>query len=100
MVYLDAEAVRQLRMGLGWLCLFVEKSDRIVLAGWIVLSGSYLWVLLDLDCIGWIGLDHNDRMRKHSFMHWLVTARMIWMGRMRWMDWMGRWWDWGGTDGR
>ena len=31
-VYLDAEAVRQLRMGIGWLCCFVEKSDRI---GWL-----------------------------------------------------------------
>ena len=34
-------------MGLGWLCYFVEKLDRIVLAGWIV--------SLDLDRISWIG---------------------------------------------
>ena len=67
--------------------------------GWIVSlditeSGSY-W--LDwLDWIGWILLDHNGWMKTHSFMHWLVTARM---GRMGWMDWMGRWWECGETDG-
>ena len=49
-------------MGLGWLCCFVEKSDRIVLAGWIVsldIPGSRLYRLDWMDYISWIGLDYN-----------------------------------------
>ena len=67
----------------------LDRLDRI--------AGSGLYRLDFLDWNVWIGLDHNDWMRTHSFMHWLVTARM---GRMGRMDWMGRLWDWGGTDGR
>ena len=66
--------------------------------GWIVsldIAGSVLYRLGWLDRIGWIGLDNNGWMRTHSFMHWMVTARM---GRMGIIDWMGLWWDWGGTD--
>ena len=56
-------------MGLAWLCCFVEKLDRSILAGWIVywLAGLYrldrIAVSLDIsgsgsyrmDWIGWIG---------------------------------------------
>ena len=67
------------------------RMDSIALA----LAGLYR---LDwLDWIGWIGLDRIGWMRTHSFMHWLVTARM---GRMGQMNWMRCWWDWGGTDSR
>ena len=64
-------------MGLGWLCCFVEKSDRIGWLdriGWIV--SLYRWISMDLDRIGWIGwiglaglagLDHNGWTRKNSF---------------------------------
>ena len=61
------------------------------------IARSWSYQLDWLDWIGWIGLDHNGWMRTHSFMHWLVTARVVWMGRM---EWMRRWWDWGGTDVR
>ena len=81
--------------------------------GCIVLSalsaGSYRigWIVsLDRIGIGWIGLDSivpyrivSYRLDEYTsaFMHWLVTARM---GRMGRMDWMGSWWDGGGTDRR
>ena len=60
-------------MGLGWLCCFVEKSDRIgwldcVLAGWIVSAisaGSYRCITVSLDISG-SGLYRLD-----------------------WMDWIG-----------
>ena len=83
----------------------------VLFIGWLVcigcivsldISGYGSYRLDWLDWIGWIGLDHNGWMRTNSFMHWLVTARMVQMGhmgRMGCMDWMGRWWDWGGTDG-
>ena len=86
-------------MGLGFcivlstllLCCFVG-SYRI---GWLDrIAGSYRmdW----LDWIVWIGMAHNDWMRTHSFMHWLVTESMRRMGRM---EWMGRCQDRGGMDG-
>ena len=48
-------------MGLGWLCCFVEKSDRIGWLdriGWIV--SLYRWILLELDRNGWIVLAGFD----------------------------------------
>ena len=78
------------------LCCLVDFSDRIVLDGWIVLAVSYRWIvstgLAGLDQLDWIGSYRLDE--DTYFMHWLVTARM------RRTDWMGCWWDWGGTDGR
>ena len=58
-------------MGLGWLCCFVEKLDRIALAVWIVywLAGLYR-----LDCIAgycWI---------------WIVLAGL---DGLDWLDWIG-----------
>ena len=73
--------------------------------------GFVRWVVsYQLDCIagsyriGWIGMDcivsyHLDQ-ETLAFAHWLITAWMGWMGwmgRMGRMDWMGRWWDGGGT---
>ena len=74
---MDAEAVRQLRMGLGW--VFLIRGDT----GWIVLAYR-------LDRIVSAG-SYQETM---AFMIWLVT------GWMRWMEWMGRWWDGGRIDRR
>ena len=69
---MDAEAVRQLRMGLGFcivlsdllLCCFVALSAGLYRIVWIVLAGLYHWIVLDglarldrligLDRIGWM----------------------------------------------
>ena len=80
--------------------LCIDWLDCIVGILSLDVSGSVYYRLDWLDWIGWIGLDHNGWMRTHSFMHWLANARMERMGRMRCMDLMGRWWDWGGTDER
>ena len=75
------------------------QLDRIAVFLDITGSGSYQldWI----GWIGWIGLAGLDWIVSYcldedtsALVHWMVTARM---GRM---DWMGRWWDWGGTDGR
>ena len=73
---MDAEEVRQLRMGLGWVILI--RGD----AGWIVLDYR-------LDCIvshrivGWIISYRLDWIVSYqetlAFMRWMVTS---WMGRM------------------
>ena len=76
-----------------WLCCFV---------GWII---SYCLDLIALTyIIGWIIWIGFDRIVLYrldedtlAFMHWQVTARM---GRMGRMEWIRRWWDRGGTDGR
>ena len=73
---MDAEAVRLLRMGLGWVFLNRGDAGWIVLAYWmdgIVLSGWYHETLFFVLC--------------------LVTGWMVQMGRM---DWMRSWWDRGG----
>ena len=51
-------------------------------------------VLAGLDQLDWIVSYRMDE-DTHIFMHWLVTASMGHMGQM---DWMGHWWDCGGTD--
>ena len=80
--------------------------------GCIILSCRFVcWIILywldriygsySIGWIGWIGLAGLDWIISYwldedplAFMHWIVKTRM---GRM---DWMGRWWDGGGTDGR
>ena len=74
---MDAEAVRQLRMGFGW--VFLIRGD----AGWVVLAYR-------MDCIASAG-SYQETL---DFMRWLVTG---WMGQM---DWMGRWWDGDGVNRR
>ena len=67
---MDAEAVRQLRMGIGWVFLIRGDAVWIVLAYWldrIVSAGSYQETL--------------------ALMRWLVTG---WMGQMGWTEKMGR----------
>ena len=58
-------------MGLGWLCCFVEKSDRIVLAGWIV-----YWLA---------GLYRRDRISGYRWI-WIVLAGLAGLDRL---DWIG-----------
>ena len=70
---MDAEAVRQLRMGLGW--VFLIRGD----AGWIVLAYR-------MDRI----VSAGSYQETLALIRWLVTG---WMGRMGQMDWMGRWWE-------
>ena len=62
----------------------------IVLLDWIVSAGLAGLESAGLDWIISYQLDQDTSV----FIHGLVTTRM---GRM---DWMGRWWEWGGTDGR
>ena len=93
---MDAEAVRQLRMGPEVLSDLSDLSDgsyRLCRLYCIISAGLYCWIVsywLDWIVSYRIWLDQETL----AFAHWLVTA---WMG---WMDWMGRWWDGGGIDGR
>ena len=73
---MDAEAVRQPRMGLGWVFIIRGDSGSYCIIGWIV---SYC----QLDCI----VSAGSYQETLYFMRWLVT---VWMG---WVEWMGRWWD-------
>ena len=69
-----------------------HRLDCIILS-----SGSYRivdWIVsYRLDWIVSSWLDQETL----AFMRWLITGCM---GRMGRMDWMGRWWDGDGTDGR
>ena len=103
---MDAEEVRQLRMGLGWVILIRGDTGSYSIIGWIVsyhrldrivsLSGSYHISWIGSYHIGWIGSYHIGWIVSGNtgFTRWLATG---WMGRM---DWMGCWWDGGGTDRR
>ena len=67
--------------------------DCIVLSALSAESYHIGWIV-SLDCIVSAGLDHIVSYQLDqetlAFMHWLVTARMGQMGRMVWMDCMGR----------
>ena len=65
---LDAEAVRQMRMGLGWVFLIRGDAGWIVLAYWldrIVSAGSYRIGWIGSYRISWIVLYRLDHIRKH-----------------------------------
>ena len=79
---MDAKAVRQLRIGIGWILMVRGDAGWIVLAYWldhILLFGSYH--------IGWIVSYWLDRIKKH----WLLCAGWLLDG---WDGWTG--WDVGG----
>ena len=61
-------------MGLGWICCFVEKSDHIVLAGWIM-----YWLA---------GLYRMDRIAGYRWI-WIVSAGSAGLDRL---DWIGSQW--------
>ena len=87
---MDAEAVRQLRMVLGWVFLIRGDAVWIVLAYWldrIVSAGSYH--------IGWICIVSAGLYQETLvFMCWLITSLMGQMGRMDWMGHLvGQGWD-------
>ena len=106
---MDAEAVRQLRMGLELLSALSDLyvgSYRLCQLDCIILAGFYCWIVLYwLDWIvSYFYLIVSYRLDQETldFARWLVTAWMGWMGWIKWMgrmDWMGCWWDRGGTDG-
>ena len=77
-------------MGLKWVVCIVGFVSWIVSYRMDRIAGSY--------CISWMDWIVSYRLDQYTldFMHWIVNARMKRMVRM---DWMGRWWDEGGTDG-
>ena len=93
-------------MGLGCICCFVEKSDRIVLASWIVLGGSYIWIWIvsagsyrwiylymdRIGCIGWIGSAELDWIIMAGWGHIVLCIGWLLQG---WDGWT--WWGVGGT---
>ena len=83
---MDAEAVRQLRMGFGWVFLIRGDSGWIVLAYQLdctISSGSYR--------ISWILSYFLYCIRKP----WLLCAGWLLTGCYRWVGWNG--WGVGGT---
>ena len=82
---MDAESVRQQRMGLEWFFLVRVDTGLYRIIGWIVLyyrldhivssSGSY--------CIGWVGSYCIGWIRKH----WLLCAGWLLAGWDGWTGW-------------
>ena len=90
---MDAEVVRQLRMGLEWVFLVREDIGSYRSIVWIVLYCCLNRIVLSagLYRIGWIGSYCIGWTRKH----WILCAGWLLAGWDRWDGWTG--WGVGGT---